>query len=100
MYRYVLLKSNLPTKDTNFSGYATDPNSNFTVELQENFNVDDPNDNPFATFYTSILAAYFWLSDDWVQMDHFNYWANDLLTLIASIYLVIVLQNMLIAFMR
>ncbi|PKK68301.1 hypothetical protein RhiirC2_750436, partial [Rhizophagus irregularis] len=45
------------------------------------------------------MAAYFWIGGDWVQRDEFSYWAVDLFTWIASIILVYVLLNMLIAFM-
>ncbi|PKK80177.1 hypothetical protein RhiirC2_704442 [Rhizophagus irregularis] len=56
-------------------------------------------DNPFTTFSKSILAAYFWINGNWIQRDEFDFWIVDLYTFIASIFLVIVLQNMLIAFM-
>ncbi|CAB4411151.1 unnamed protein product [Rhizophagus irregularis] len=42
------------------------------------------------------MVTYFWISDNW---DEFDFWAVDLYTFIASIFLVIVLQNMLIAYM-
>jgi hypothetical protein len=47
-----------------------------------------------------MMTVYFWLYGDWVQRDDFNFWAVDVFTLVASLFLVIVLQNMLIAFMR
>jgi hypothetical protein len=46
------------------------------------------------------MAAYFWLNGNWIQRDQFDFWAVNVFTLIASIFLVILLQNMLIAFMR
>jgi hypothetical protein len=45
------------------------------------------------------MTAYFWLNGDMVQRDHFDFWVIDLFSLIASIFIVTVLQNMLIAFM-
>jgi hypothetical protein len=46
------------------------------------------------------MATYFWMGGNWVERNEFDFWAIDLFTLIASIFLVIILQNMLIAFMR
>jgi hypothetical protein len=57
-------------------------------------------DNPFTSFSKAMMATYFWIDGDWVQRDEFDYWAVDVLTVIASIFLVIVLQNMVIAYMR
>jgi hypothetical protein len=45
-------------------------------------------------------AAYFWMFGAWTQKDHFNSPAITAFTLFASVLLVVILQNMLIAFMR
>jgi hypothetical protein len=71
----------------------------FNIALEADYNVIDRNDNPFSSFPTAIMAAYFWLNGDMVQRDHFDFWVIDLFSLIASIFIVTVLQNMLIAFM-
>jgi hypothetical protein len=80
------------------SGTATNnlTNETFDVKMKTDY---DPNGNPFSHFFTAIGAAYFWLSSNWVQRDQFNFWASEAITVIASIFLVIILQNMLIAFM-
>jgi hypothetical protein len=92
---------NIKTNNSTYSGSATNPSTNeiFNVELKRDF---DPtsSDNPFTTFSQSLLATYFWTSGNWIQRDEFDFWVVDLYTFIASILLVIVLQNMLIAFMR
>ncbi|CAB4421728.1 unnamed protein product [Rhizophagus irregularis] len=98
----VLLKdpANIRTNDSTYSGVATNSltNETFNIKLKSDF---DPksDDNPFTSFSKAIMAAYFWTSNIWVQRDRFDFWAVDLYTFIASIFLVFVLQNMLIAFM-
>ena len=48
-------------------------------------------DNPFSSFSTAIMAVYYWISGDLVQRDEFDFWAVDAFTLIATIFLVILL---------
>ncbi|CAG8793586.1 13014_t:CDS:2, partial [Acaulospora morrowiae] len=43
--------------------------------------------------------VYFWLSGRWDQLDQWNFIPIDILSLAASLLLVTVMQNMLIAFM-
>jgi hypothetical protein len=57
------------------------------------------NDNPFSSFATALEATYFWINGDWVQKDHFDFWVIEVFSVMASLFLVIILQNMLIAFM-
>ncbi|PKY48344.1 hypothetical protein RhiirA4_463920 [Rhizophagus irregularis] len=73
-------------------------NETLDIELKSDF---DPtsSDNPFTSFFTAIEAAYFWINGDWVQRDEFDFWVIDVYTFFASLFLVIVLQNILIAFM-
>ena len=70
------------------------------VTMKADFNSADRNDNPFSYFSTSIISAYYWLNGDFVQRDSFDFWAVEVFTFIASVLLVTILQNMLIAFMR
>ncbi|GBC09935.1 hypothetical protein RclHR1_09210004 [Rhizophagus clarus] len=103
--KFILLKNpndpKINVKSDSSSGTATNPVNNdvFDIALESDYDVTDRNDNPFSSFSTSIMAAYFWLNGDMVQRDHFDFWVIDLFTLIASIFIVTVLQNMLIAFM-
>ena len=92
--------TNINTNDSTDSGVATNPSTNEILDIK--FKADfDPksSDNPFSTFSTAIKAVYFWIGGEWVQRE-FDFWAVDAFTLTASIFLVIILQNMLIAFMR
>ncbi|CAB5392141.1 unnamed protein product [Rhizophagus irregularis] len=99
---FVLLRNpvNIRTKDSTYSGVATNSLTNETlnIEFKSDFNPTS-SDNPFTSFSSAIMATYFWISDNWIQRDEFDFWAVDIYTFIASIFLVIVLQNMLIAFM-
>jgi hypothetical protein len=90
--------ANIKILHNSLSGTATNVLTNETldVELETDF---DPDDNPFSQFPSAIEAAYFWLSSSWVQRDQFNFWPSEVITVIASLFLVIILQNMLIAFM-
>ena len=92
----------IPTKNSTLNGVAINNSTNeqLNITLQYNFNATDYNDNPFSSFITAMEAAYYWTSNNWVQRDKFDFWAIDLITFIASIFLVTILQNMLIAFMR
>ena len=88
-------------QNSTLSGVATDTLTNETlnITLQADFNPTSRTDNPFSNFYTAIEASYFWISGDWVQRDHFDSWPVEVFSLLASIFLVIILQNMMIAFM-
>ena len=104
IYRHVLLKNpgkDIKIKNTLLSGNATNILTNETIEinLETEFNNADRNDNPFSFFPTSVEAAYFWINGDWIQRDRFDFWAIEVVTIVASLFIVIVLQNMLIAFM-
>ncbi|PKY25000.1 hypothetical protein RhiirB3_509824 [Rhizophagus irregularis] len=101
-FRFVLLRNpvNIRTKDSTYSGVATNSLTNETlnIEFKSDFNPTS-SDNPFTSFSSAIMATYFWISDNWIQRDEFDFWAVDIYTFIASIFLVLFLQNMLIAFM-
>ncbi|CAB5188205.1 unnamed protein product [Rhizophagus irregularis] len=102
---FILLKNpndpEIKVKSDTLSGTAKNINNEtlFDITLESKYDVVDKNDNPFSSFSAAIIAAYFWLNGDMVQRDRFDFWVIDLFTLIASIFIVTVLQNMLIAFM-
>ncbi|CAG8593274.1 6937_t:CDS:2, partial [Funneliformis mosseae] len=67
--------------------------------ISQSFNLSDPTDNYFANFGQSVAAVYFWINGRWDQLEQWDFWPVGLLSFIASVLLVIVMQNMLIAFM-
>ncbi|CAI2171840.1 19309_t:CDS:10 [Funneliformis geosporum] len=102
---FLLLKdpeqAGIRTKDATASGFAINDitKESFEINLKSDFNPTDRNDNPFSSFSTSIEAAYYWINGDYVQRDLFDSWIVKVFTFMASIFIVIILQNMLIAFM-
>ncbi|CAG8588354.1 13911_t:CDS:10 [Funneliformis caledonium] len=56
-------------------------------------------DNPNSNIIDSLISSYFWIGGSYVQRDTWDFWAVEALTLLASIFVVTVLQNMFIAFM-
>ncbi|GBC04565.1 hypothetical protein RclHR1_05740007 [Rhizophagus clarus] len=81
-----------------FSGNAisTTTNERFDINIKSDYNASNPDDNPFNRFLTSMKAIYL---GNWIQDDVFNFWAIDVLSLIASIFLISILQNMFITLM-
>ncbi len=71
--------------------------SNLTI--QQDFDLESPTDNYYSNFVQSVIAVYFWINGRWDQLDQWNFWPVSLLSIIASVLLVILMQNMLIAFM-
>ena len=77
--------------------------SNGSVE-QTNYTVYQPydsqavSDNSFANFWTSVLSSYNWMNGRWDNVD-WNYYPVTIFTVIASLLLVIIMLNILIAIM-
>jgi len=77
--------------------------SNGDVE-QTNYTVYQPydsqavSDNSFANFWTSVLSSYNWMNGRWDNVD-WNYYPVTIFTVIASLLLVIIMLNILIAIM-
>ncbi|RGB23906.1 hypothetical protein C1646_805619 [Rhizophagus diaphanus] len=88
-------------KESTYNGIATNDLKNETLDIKLKSDFDPKSsDNPYSLFSDAIIATYFWIGGNWAQRDEFDFWAIDVFSLIASIFLVIVLQNMLIAFMN
>src|SRR5688572_29631781 len=104
--RFLLLKNPDPEQievlNSKMSGNITNPltNEKLSVKLESEFDPKDWSDNPFSNFLTSIEAAYFWINGNWIQRDKFGFWAVRGFSILASIVIVTLLQNLLIAFMR
>ena len=104
--RFLLLKNPNPEQidilNSKMNGNITNTSNNETlgIELVSKFNSTDRNDNPFSYFPTSIDAVYFWINGNWTQRDKFDFWAVRAFSILASVFIVTLLQNLLIAFMR
>src|SRR5206468_3345078 len=106
IFRYILLKSPqqigvVPNGDQ-YQITSTNPNTNSLysdISIQQTFDLGSTSDNYFSDFPQSVKAVYFWLNGRWDQLERWNFWPVDVLSILASVLLVIVMQNMLIAFM-
>ncbi|PKY41134.1 hypothetical protein RhiirA4_395570 [Rhizophagus irregularis] len=76
-----------------------DNNGMKTGTIHQTFDLNKATDNYFANFAQSVVAVYFWINGRWDQLQQWNFWPVSVLSLIASVILVIIMQNMLIAFM-
>ncbi|CAG8641718.1 2993_t:CDS:2, partial [Paraglomus brasilianum] len=70
--------------------------TNYTV--YQNYNPQDASDNNFANFWTSVLSSYDWMNGRWDNVD-WNYYPVTIFIVIASLLLVIIMLNVLIAIM-
>ena len=57
-------------------------------------------DNYYSNFVSSIEAVFFWTNGRWDQLDQWDSRAVDVMSILGSIILVLIFQNMLIAFMK
>ncbi|CAG8626949.1 10292_t:CDS:2 [Funneliformis mosseae] len=103
---FVLLNNtsdmNLNAEGTSFKIYGNDGNpvpefSQYVINQE--IDVNKPSDNYYTNFVKSIEAVFFWTSGRWDQLDQWDFWPVDVYSMIASILLVTILQNMLIAIM-
>jgi hypothetical protein len=79
----------------------TPKTSSFTTQndnglIEQNF--DRKQDNPSKDFGTSFLSTYAWLRGSYPQQAIWNFWAVEVLTLVGSLFLITVVQNIFIAF--
>ncbi|GBB98519.1 hypothetical protein RclHR1_03250013 [Rhizophagus clarus] len=72
---------------------------NFPFYVNQIYDLDSTSDNYYRKFPQSVIAVYFWMLGRWDQIDNWDFWPVTVLSIIASILLVFIMQNMLIAFM-
>jgi hypothetical protein len=86
-------------KSNSFSLIDSNTNEPMNISVVHDFNPNDRVDNPNSNVGDSLVSSYFWMGGAYVQIDTWDFWAVELLTLLASVFVVTVLQNMFIAFM-
>ncbi|RIA85727.1 hypothetical protein C1645_830367 [Glomus cerebriforme] len=102
---YLLLRSpdsiDLKPDGQNFAIFNSSTSENLApdIAINQTFDVNDVSDNYFSNFWQSIVAVYFWINGRWDQLDQWNFLPVEILCFVASILLVTIMQNMLIAFM-
>ncbi len=91
----------IPNVNT-YSLYDTTNNEKLklNVSVETNYDPSSSSDNPYSNFFSAIDATYFWINGIWNQRNSWNAWPVKILSLIGSIMLVSIMQNMFIAFMR
>ncbi|GBC02112.1 hypothetical protein RclHR1_04460002 [Rhizophagus clarus] len=103
-HAFFLLLSNPDTniiipKSDSFNIINTTTQEQMDIEMDAQFDPSSYSDNPFSNFITSVEATYFWINGEWPQRDQWSYWAVEILSVLGSVFIVTILQNMLIAFM-
>ncbi|CAB4409308.1 unnamed protein product [Rhizophagus irregularis] len=68
-------------------------------KVEQVIDVKSISDNYFTNFVKSVESVFFWTGGRWDQLEQWNFWPIDVYSIIASILLVTILQNMLIAIM-
>ncbi|RHZ78106.1 hypothetical protein Glove_168g142 [Diversispora epigaea] len=72
--------------------------SNITIkqDIDESYRLD----NLYSSFVSSVEAVFFWTNGRWDQLNQWDNYAIDVISILGSIILVLIFQNMLIAFMN
>ncbi|CAG8571364.1 146_t:CDS:10 [Ambispora gerdemannii] len=86
-------KGNLTTM--NLNNQTARPDFNMTQDLDW----ADKSDNYYYDWDKSIEAVYFWIAGRWDQIDNWRFWPVDLITVLGSIFLATLMQNLLIGLM-
>ncbi|CAG8435000.1 15961_t:CDS:2 [Funneliformis mosseae] len=69
------------------------------LTIEQVFDVDDPMDNYYRKLTYSVMGAYFWILGRWDQIEVWDFWPIYVISIGASILIVTIMQNLLIAFM-
>ncbi|CAG8806587.1 4254_t:CDS:2, partial [Racocetra persica] len=106
---YILLRDpnriNLVPSGSSYSilnASNTNPDSNNLfpdITVSQSIDVNSVTDNYFSHFWKSVESVFFWINGRWDQLDQWDFIPLDILAILASILLVMIMQNMLIAFM-
>ncbi|CAG8711806.1 24992_t:CDS:10, partial [Dentiscutata erythropus] len=84
----------------NASDTNTETNNLFPdMTISQSIDVNSVSDNYFSHFWKSVESVFFWINGRWDQLDQWDFIPLDILAIIASIFLVIIMQNLLIALM-
>src|SRR6266511_534706 len=99
IYRFMLLQNPnsmgyTPNVNT-FSLYNATTNQQYQhVSLRTDFDPNSPSDNVYTNFFTALDATYFWIEGIWDYRSSWDIWPVKILSLIGSIMLVSIMQNM------
>ncbi|CAG8544828.1 737_t:CDS:2 [Ambispora gerdemannii] len=81
-----------------FNGTIMTSNDTFqsNVTLAQTLDWHDSRDNYYFTWQHSIEAVYFWICGRWDQVENWDFWPVDVVTVLASIFVATLMQNLLI----
>ena len=102
-FRFILLDHadddilEVPTYKINDTSNS-DLYSNITI--YQNVDKSSRLDNYYSNFFSSVEAVFFWTNGRWDQLNQWNSFAVIAMSILGSIILVLIFQNMLIAFMK
>ncbi|CAI2174956.1 10646_t:CDS:2, partial [Funneliformis geosporum] len=69
------------------------------TKIEQLFELDKPIENYYSSFLSSVMGVYFWILGRWDQLEEWDFWPIHVISIGASILMVIIMQNLLIAFM-
>ncbi|RHZ70487.1 hypothetical protein Glove_271g80 [Diversispora epigaea] len=79
---------------------TSNPDLYSNITIYQNIDKSSRFDNYYSNLYSSVEAVFFWTNGRWDQLDQWNNYAVNVISILGSITLVLIFQNMLIAFMN
>ncbi|RHZ50229.1 hypothetical protein Glove_503g23 [Diversispora epigaea] len=79
---------------------TSNPDLYSNITIYQDVDKSDRLDNYYSQFVSSVEAVFFWTNGRWDQLDQWDIYAVDVMSILGSIILVLIFQNMLIAFMN
>ncbi|RHZ79741.1 hypothetical protein Glove_141g44 [Diversispora epigaea] len=70
------------------------------ITIYQDVDKSSRSDNYYSSFISSVESVFFWTNGRWDQLNQWDSYAVDLMSILGSIILVLIFQNMLIAFMN
>ncbi|CAG8624409.1 8012_t:CDS:2, partial [Cetraspora pellucida] len=70
------------------------------IVIQHDVDPTSHSSNYFSTFITSVEAVFFWTNGRWDQLNNWDSTAVDVMSILGSLILVLIFQNLLISFMN
>ncbi|RHZ78008.1 hypothetical protein Glove_168g146 [Diversispora epigaea] len=102
---FILLKV-IDDSSLHYTTYKIEDTSNSSSSLYSNITIKQDidrsyrHDNLYSSFFSSVESVFFWTNGRWDQLDQWDNYAIDVISILGSIILVLIFQNMLIAFMN
>ncbi|CAG8456684.1 7996_t:CDS:2 [Diversispora eburnea] len=79
---------------------TSNPGLYSNITIYQNIDNSSRFDNYYSDLFSSVEAVFFWINGRWDQLDQWNSYAVSVISILGSITLVLIFQNMLIAFMN